>query len=167
MGEKGLYPLSLPIKVFITSYLVLIGAGLLLSFWIVIESPIMKGTNIEEKGTNIEEQYPPDALQEMKAAQFYDNLRKAHIHHMGHIFMVFSVVGIYAFTREKSKIKIQIIIWATIVTLTHTLAFLIYSKILLIVFGSAYAALMIYMMIIILIDCFKPFRELPNSQITK
>jgi hypothetical protein len=33
MSEKGLYSLSLPIKVFIISYLVLIGAGLFGLCW--------------------------------------------------------------------------------------------------------------------------------------
>jgi hypothetical protein len=148
MWEKGLYPLSLPIKVFIISYLILIGAGLLIALWVVLESPIIKGESINE-------QYSPEALQEMKSAMFYENLKKAHVHHLGHIFMVFSLVGIYAFTREKNNIKIQVIVWMTIITLIHTLAFLIYSKILLIVFGSAYAILMAYIMIIIFIDCIK------------
>jgi predicted membrane protein len=157
MNEKGLYPLPLPIKVFIISYLVLISAGLLLAFWVVLESPVLKGETIES-------QYPPEALQDLKAAEFYENLKKAHVHHLGHVFMVFSIAGIYAFTREKSNIKIQIIVWTVITTLIHTLAFLIYSRILLIVFGSIYAGLMVYMMIIILIDLYKPIRELiPTS----
>ena len=152
MNEKGLYPLPLPIKVFILSYLVLISAGLLLALWVVLESPVMKGEKIED-------QYPPDALQDFKSAQFYENLKKAHVHHLGHVFMVFSIAGIYTFTREKSNIKIQITVWTVIATLIHTLAFLLYSRILLIVFGSIYAGLMAYMMIIILIDCYKPIRE--------
>jgi len=152
MNENGLYLLPLPIKVFIISYLVLIVAGLLLAFWLVLESPVFKGEKIED-------QYSSEALQELKAARFYDNLMKAHIHHLGHIFMVFSITGIYVFTRAKSSIKIQIIVWTAITTLVNTLAFLIYSRILLIVFGSIYAGLMVYMMIIILIDCYKPVRE--------
>jgi hypothetical protein len=153
MNEKGLYPLPLPIKVFIISYLVLISAGLLLAFWVVLESPVLKGVTIDS-------QYPPEALQDLKTAQFYENLKKAHVHHLGHIFMVFSIAGIYVFTRVKSNIKIQITVWTVIATLMHTLAFLIYSRILLIVFGSIYAGLMVYMMIIILIDLYKPIREL-------
>lgn len=156
MGEKGLYSLAMPVKVFIISYLILIGAGLLISFWVVLESPVLKGENIDD-------QYPPEALEEMKAARFYENLKKAHVHHLGHIFMVFSIMGIYAFTRDKSNIKIQIIVWTTIMTLMHTLAFLLYSRILLVFIGSAYAILMAYMMIIILIDCLRPIRELPDS----
>jgi hypothetical protein len=157
MNEKGLYPLPLPIKVFIISYLVLISAGLLLAFWVVLESPVLKGVTIDS-------QYPPEALQDLKTAQFYENLKKAHVHHLGHIFMVFSIAGIYVFTRVKSNIKIQITVWTVIATLIHTLAFLIYSRILLIVFGSIYAGLMVYMMIIILIDLYKPIRELiPTS----
>jgi hypothetical protein len=157
MNEKGLYPLPLPIKVFIISYLVLISAGLLLAFWVVLESPVLKGVTIDS-------QYPPEALQDLKTAQFYENLKKAHVHHLGHIFMVFSIAGIYVFTRVKSNIKIQITVWTVIATLMHTLAFLIYSRILLIVFGSIYAGLMVYMMIIILIDLYKPIRELiPTS----
>jgi hypothetical protein len=152
MNEKGLYPLPLTIKVFIVCYLVLIAAGLLLALWVVLESPVLKGVKIEE-------QYPPEALQDIKTAQFYDNLKKAHVHHLGHTFMVFSIAGIYAFTREKKNIKIQVTVWTVIATLVHTLAFLIYSRILLIVFGSLYAGLLAYMMIIILIDCYKPIRE--------
>jgi hypothetical protein len=73
--------------------------------------------------------------------------------------MVFSVAGIYAFTRVKDSLKIQIIVWTTIVTLVHTLAFLIYSRTLLVVFGSVYAILLTYMMVIIIIDCYIPVRE--------
>ena len=156
MGEKGLYSLAMPVKAFIISYLILIGAGLLISLWVVLESPVLKGESIDD-------QYPPEALEEMKAARFYENLKKAHVHHLGHIFMVFSIMGIYAFTRDKSNIRIQVIVWTTIITLINTLAFLLYSRILLIVFGSAYAILMAHMMIIIFIDCLKPIRELPDS----
>ncbi len=73
--------------------------------------------------------------------------------------MVFSVAGIYAFTSGKNNLKIQIIIWTAMVTLINSLAFLIYSRILLIVFGSAYGALMAYMMIVTVIECCKPVRE--------
>lgn len=148
MFEKGLYPLPLPIKVFIISYLVLVGAGLLVAFWVVLESPIIKGESIND-------QYSQEELQVMKSALFYENLKKAHVHHLGHIFMVFSITGLYAFTREKNNIKIQVIVWTTIITLIHTLAFLLYSKILLIVFGSAYAVIIAYMMLKIFIDCLK------------
>ena len=145
MGEKGLYSLAMPAKVFIISYLVLMGAGLLISLWVVFESPVLKGESIDD-------QYPSEALQEMKAARFYENLKKAHVHHMGHIFMVFSVMGMYAFTRDKSNIRIQVIVWTTIITLINTLAFLLYSRILLIVFGSAYAILIAYMMILRILE---------------
>ena len=152
MNISSLYNLPSAVKIFIVSYLVLISAGLLLAFWVVIESPVLKSAKIDE-------QYPPEALAEMKAATFYQNLKLAHVHHLGHIFIVFSLAGLYTFTREKNNIKIQVIVWTTIATLIHTLAFLIYSKILLIVFGSIYGALLGYMMIIILIDCFKPLKS--------
>jgi predicted membrane protein len=152
MNISSLYNLPSVVKIFITSYIVLMGAGLLLALWVVIESPVLKSEQIEE-------QYPPEALADLKAATFYENLKKAHVHHLGHIFMVFSLAGLYTFTREKNNIKIQVIVWTTITTLIHTLAFLIYSKVLLIVFGSIYGAIMGYMMIIILIDCFKPIKS--------
>jgi len=151
MNISSLYNMPSVVKIFITSYIVLIGAGLLLTLWVVIESPVLKGEKIDE-------QYPPEALADLKAASFYQNLKLAHVHHLGHIFMVFSIAGLYTFTREKNNIKIQVIVWTTIATLIHTLAFLIYSKILIIVFGSIYGALLGYMMIIILIDCFKPVK---------
>ncbi|MGB9596437.1 MAG: hypothetical protein ACPL7B_09175, partial [Candidatus Poribacteria bacterium] len=146
-----LYELPLSAKIFIISYIVLISAGLLISLWVVVESPVLKGTKVED-------QYTPEALADMKSAMFYENLKKAHVHHLGHIFMVFSIMGIYAFTRTKDNVKIQAIIWMTIATLIHTLAFLIYSRILLVVFGSIYGVIMVYMMIVILIDCFKPIK---------
>lgn len=153
MDISSLYNMPSVVKIFIASYIVLIGAGLLLTLWVVVESPVLKGEKLEE-------QYPPEALAELKAASLYQNLKLAHVHHLGHIFMVFSIAGIYTFTREKNNIKIQVIVWTTIATLIHTLAFLIYSKILLIVFGSIYGVLLGYMMIIILIDCFKPFKSI-------
>jgi len=149
MNANNLYDLPYAVKIFIVSYIVLISAGLLLSLWVVIESPVLRGTKVEE-------QYAPEALADMKSAMFYENLKKAHVHHLGHIFMVFSIAGIYAFTRTKDNIKIQAIVWLAIATLIHTLAFLIYSRVLLVVFGSIYGVLMVYMMIVILIDCFKP-----------
>jgi len=149
MNANNLYDLPYAVKIFIVSYIVLISAGLLLSLWVVIESPVLRGTKVEE-------QYAPEALADMKSAMFYENLKKAHVHHLGHIFMVFSIAGIYAFTRTKDNIKIQAIVWLAIATLIHTLAFLIYSRVLLVVFGSIYGVLMGYMMVVILIDCFKP-----------
>jgi len=174
MNEKGLYQLPSPIKIFIVSYLVLIAAGLLLSLWIVLKSPMLRGQEFTEPKPLSEEelqQYPPDQRAIMKAedakvvekakeANFYEfMLKRAHIHHLGHILMVFSVAGIYVFTREKNNLKIQIIVWTTIATLIHTLAFLIYSRVLLSIFGSIYGILMAYMLIVILIDCYKPVRE--------
>ncbi len=152
MNVNNLYDLPFSVKIFIVSYLVLIGVGLLLSLWVVVESPVLKGTKVEE-------QYAPEALADIKSAMFYENLKKAHVHHLGHIFMVFSIMGIYAFTRVKDNIKIQVIVWMTIATLVHTLAFLIYSRILLVVFGSVYGVIMVYMMLVILIDCFKPAKS--------
>jgi hypothetical protein len=102
---------------------------------------------------------PKEAIEGAKAALFYSYLKQAHIHHLGHIFMVFSVAGIYAFTRGKNSLKIQIIIWTAIVTLFHTLGFLIYSRLLLIFFGSAYGGMLTYMMVVTVIDCYRPIRE--------
>ncbi len=150
--ENGLYQLPLPIKIFIITYMVLIGVGLLVALWVVLESPVIKGQKLEE-------QYPPEALEEMKSAQFYQNLKLAHTHHLGHIFMVFSVAGIYAFTRVKDNTKIQVLVWTTVATLIHTLAFLIYSRVLLVVFGSIYGVMLAYMVIVIVIDCFKPIKK--------
>lgn len=150
--ENGLYNLPSPIKIFIATYMILIAAGLLIALWVVLESPVIKGQKLEE-------QYPPEALAEMKAAEFYQNLKLAHTHHLGHVFMVFSVAGIYVFTRIKNNTKIQVIVWTTIATLIHTLAFLIYSRVLLIVFGSIYGVLLAYMVIIIVIDCYKPIKK--------
>jgi hypothetical protein len=73
--------------------------------------------------------------------------------------MVFGVVGIYAFTRGRNGVKIQVIVWTTVVILIHSLAFLIYSRIFLIMFGTAYGVLMAYMMIVAVVDCYKPVRE--------
>jgi len=156
--EKGLSQLPSPVKIFIITYIVLIATGLLLSLWIVLESPILRGSGEAEKPINAPEEsgFADEAIQ---AAQFYANLKLAHVHHLGHIFMVFSLAGIYAFTREKNAVKTQIIVWTTIVTLFHTVAFLINSRLLLVVFGSAYAILLAYMLIVVLIDCFKPVSQ--------
>jgi hypothetical protein len=158
--EKGLSQLPSPVKIFIVSYAVLIAVGLLLSLWIVLKSPIWRGSEsvdqiqmLEKAGVSEEE------LEAAKAGQFYSYLKQAHIHHLGHIFMVFSVAGIYAFVREKNSIKIQIIVWTTIATLIHTLAFLIYSRLLLVVFGSVYGLLLAYMLVVTVIDCYRPVRE--------
>lgn len=160
MNEKGLSQLASPIKIFIVSYAVLIAAGLLLSLWIVLKSPVWRGSEsaqqiqmLEKAGLSKEE------VDAAKDAQFYSYLKLAHIHHLGHIFMVFSVAGIYAFVRGKDSTKIQIIVWMTIVTLIHTLAFLIYSRALLVIFGSVYGILLTYMLIVIVIDCYRPVRE--------
>ena len=160
VNEKGLSQLPPPVKIFIVSYAVLIVAGLLLSLWIVLKSPILRGSGsadqirmLEQAGVSEEE------VEAAKAAQFYSYLKQAHIHHLGHIFMVFSVAGIYAFVRERNSIKIQIIVWTTIATLIHTLAFLIYSRLLLIVFGSVYGILLAYMLVVTVIDCYRPVRE--------
>ena len=107
----------------------------------------------------MEEAGMQEAVEAAKSARFYEYLKQAHIHHLGHIFMVFSVAGIYAFTSGKNNVKIQIIIWTAIVTLINTLAFLIYSRVLLISFGGAYAVLMAYMMVVAVIECCKPVRE--------
>jgi len=152
MNNKGLYQLPLPVKVFITSYIVLVAAGLLVALWGVLESPVVKFQKSEE-------QYASEMMADVKAAQFYQNLKLAHTHHAGHVFMLFGIAGIYTFTREKNNMKIQVIVWTTIATLIHTLAFLIYSNILLIVFGIIYGGLMAYMMIFILIDCYKPIKD--------
>ena len=160
MNGKGLNQLPSPVRIFIVCYMVLIAAGLLISLWIVLKSPILLGTAESEAQIRmLEEQGLKDEVKAARAAQFYSYLKLAHIHHLGHIFMVFSVAGIYAFTRVKSNLKIQIIVWTTIVTLVHTLAFLIYSRLLLVAFGSAYGILLTYMMVIIVIDCYIPVRE--------
>jgi predicted membrane protein len=159
-NEKGLSQLPSPVKIFIITYEVLIAAGLLLAFWIVLESPILRGGgDAENQIKTLEEAGLADEAKQARAAQLYANLKLAHIHHLGHMFMVFSVAGIYAFTRGKNSIKTQLIIWTTIVTLIHTIAFLISSRILLIVFGSAYVILVAYMLLIILIDCYRPVRQ--------
>ena len=174
MSEKGLSQLPSPIKVFIISYAVLIAAGLLLSLWIALKSPMLRGPEFSEPTVITEEelqQYQPDLRESMRAeaekqlevakeTNFYEfMLKRAHIHHLGHILMVFSVAGIYAFVRAKNSTKIQIIVWTTIVTLIHTLAFLIYSRTLLVIFGSVYGILLAYMLIVIIIDCYRPVRE--------
>ncbi len=158
-NEKGLGQLPSPVKVFIISYEVLIVAGLLVSFWVVLLSPILRGGDTTNTIKSLEEAGLTDEVNQAKAAQFYAQLKLAHVHHLGHIFMVFSVAGIYAFTRQKNNVKTQVIVWATISTLMHTLAFLINSRILLIFFGSAYGILLTYMLVIIFIDCFKPFHQ--------
>lgn len=149
---KSLYGLAMPFKVFISCYVVLIGVGLLLALWVVLESPVIKGKGLEE-------QYPAEALEEMKAAEFYQNLKLSHTHHLGHVFMLFGIAGLYALTRQKDKAKIQVIVWSTIATIIHSVAFLLYSRPLLIIFGTIYAILMAFMMISILVDCFKPVKD--------
>ena len=158
MNGKGLAQLPSPVKIFIVSYMVLISAGLLLSLWIVLESSILRGESGEQIKM-LEEAGLKDEVEAAKAAQFYSYLKLAHVHHLGHIFMVFSVAAIYAFTRGKDSLKIQIIIWTTIVTLLHTLAFIIHSRILLVVFGSVYGILLGYMLVMAVIDCYRPVRE--------
>jgi hypothetical protein len=156
MDERGLSQLPSPVKVFIISYVVLIVVGLLLSLWIVLKSPVVAG----RQGYADQIQMPAEAAEAVKAAesaQLYLSL--AHVHHLGHIFIVFSVAGIYAFTRDKKNTRTQIIVWTTIATLFHTLAFLIYSRLLLIVCGSVYGILLMYMLVMIVIDCYKPVRE--------
>jgi hypothetical protein len=159
MNEKGLSQLPSPVKAFIVSYAVLIAAGLLLSLWIVLKSPILTGSESADQIQMLEKAGLEEEAEAARAGRFYSYLRLAHIHHLGHIFMVFSVAGIYAFTRDKSHIKTQIIVWTAITTLVHTLAFLIYSRLLLVVFGSVYGILLAYMLVIILIDCYRPVRE--------
>ena len=151
MNEKGLSQLPSPVKIFIVSYSVLVVAGMFLSLWIVLKSPILRGTKLEE-------QYPAEMLVDIKDAQFYSNLKLAHIHHLGHVFIVFSLAGMYAFTRGKNSTKTQVIVWTAIATLVHTLAFLIYSRTLLIAFGSAYGILIMYMLLVVVIDCYRPVR---------
>ena len=161
VNEKGLSQLPSPVKVFVVSYAVLIAAGLLLSMWIVLKSPMLSGQEFTDS-TQLSEELgmSKEDIEATKAGYFYEfMLKRAHVHHLGHIFMVFSVAGIYAFTRGKNNIKIQIIVWTTIVTLIHTLSFLIYSKLLLIVFGSVYGILLTYMLAVMVIDCYKPVQE--------
>ena len=161
VNEKGLSQLPSPVKVFVVSYAVLIAAGLLLSMWIVLKSPMLSGQEFTDS-TQLSEELgmSKEDIEATKAGYFYEfMLKRAHVHHLGHIFMVFSVAGIYAFTRGKNNIKIQIIVWTTIVTLIHTLSFLIYSKLLLIVFGSVYGILLTYMLVVMVIDCYKPVQE--------
>lgn len=160
MNEKGLSQLPSPVKIFIVSYAVLIAAGLLLSLWIVLRSPMLRGSEFADEVQLEETGMSKEEMEATKAGYFYESmLKRAHVHHLGHIFMVFSVAGIYVFTREKSSIKIQIIVWTTIATLIHTLAFLIYSRVLLVVFGSVYGVLLTYMLIFAVIDCYRPVRE--------
>ena len=160
MNEKGLSQLPSPVRIFIVSYAVLIATGLLLSLWIVLKSPVIRGGgDATDQVKMLEDAGLKEEAAAAKDAQFYTYLRLAHIHHLGHIFMVFSVVGIYAFTRGKNSTKIQIIVWTTIITLIHALAFLIYSRLLLIVFGSVYGILLAYMLIVAIIDCYRPIRE--------
>jgi len=160
MNEKGLSQLPSPAKIFIVSYMVLIAAGLLLALWVVVESPVWRGSGAADLIKQMKDEgVPKEAIEAAKAAQFYSYLKQAHIHHLGHIFMVFSVAGIYAFTRGKNSLKIQIIVWTAIVTLFHTLGFLIYSRLLLIFVGSAYGGMLAYMMVVTVIDCYRPVRE--------
>lgn len=160
MNEKGLNQLPSPAKIFIVSYMVLIAVGLLLALWVVRESSVWRGSGAADPIKQLEDSgVPKEAIEAAKAAQFYSYLKQAHIHHLGHIFMVFSVTGIYAFTRGKDSLKIQVIIWTAIITLFHTLGFLIYSRLLLIFFGSAYGGMLAYMMVMIVIDCYRPIQE--------
>lgn len=159
MNEKGLSQLPSPVKIFIVSYMVLIAAGLLLSLWVVLKSPVWRGgSEAGEQIEILEEAGLKDEAEAAKDAQFYTYLKLSHTHHLGHIFMVFSVAGIYAFTRGKNNTKIQIIVWTAIVTLVHTLGFLIYSRALLIIFGSVYGILLAYMLVVTVIDCYRPVR---------
>ena len=158
-SERGLSQLPSPVKVFIASYGVLTAAGLLVSLWIVLLSPIFRGGGDAVNTIKaLESAGLTEEANQARAAQFYSYLKLAHVHHLGHIFMFFSIAGIYAFVRGKNNFKTQIIVWTTIVTLMHTLAFLINSRILLIFFGSAYGVLLTYMFVIIFIDCFKPMQ---------
>jgi len=160
MNGKGLSQQPAPVRVFIISYMVLIAAGLLLSLWMVMQSSIWTTSGMSDPIKQMEESgMGKEAVDAAKSAQFYSYLKLAHIHHLGHIFMVFSVAGIYAFTSVKDKLKIQIVVWTAIVTLINTVAFLIYSRVMLIGFGGAYGALMAYMLIVIVIECCKPVRE--------
>ena len=157
VNEKGLSQLPSPVKIFIVSYMVLIAAGLLLSLWVVLKSPVWRGgSEAGEQIEILEEAGLKDEAEAAKDAQFYTYLKLSHTHHLGHIFMVFSVAGIYAFTRGKNNTKIQIIVWTAIVTLVHTLGFLIYSRALLIIFGSVYGILLAYMLVVTVIDCYRP-----------
>jgi len=159
VNEKGLSQLPSPVKIFIVSYMVLIAAGLLLSLWVVLKSPVWRGgSEAGEQIEILEEAGLKDEAEAAKDAQFYTYLKLSHTHHLGHIFMVFSVAGIYAFTRGKNNTKIQIIVWTAIVTLVHTLGFLIYSRALLIIFGSVYGILLAYMLVVTVIDCYRPVR---------
>ncbi|MFC1715380.1 hypothetical protein ACFL6S_17055 [Candidatus Poribacteria bacterium] len=157
MNGKGLNQLPSPVKIFVVSYMVLIVAGLLLSLWLSAKS--WSGLGAEDPIKQMEEAGMTEAVEAARSAQFHEYLKRAHIHHLGHIFMVFSVAGIYAFTSGKNNIKIQVIIWTAIVTLVNTLAFLIYSRVLLIAFGGAYGVLMAYMMVVAVIECCRPVRE--------
>ena len=160
VNEKGLSQLPSPVKIFVVSYAVLIAAGLLLSFWLVLQSPVIRsGSEAVDQIQMLKDAGLKDEAEAAKDAQFYSYLKLAHIHHLGHIFMVFSVAGIYAFTSDKKNTRIQIIVWTTIATLINTLGFLIYSRLILIVFGSVYAILLTYMLVIMVIDCCRPVRE--------
>ena len=160
MNISGLNQLPSPVKIFIVSYMVLIAAGLLISLWVVILSPVWRGSgSTDDPIKQLEEAGLTEEVEAAKAGQFYSYLKLSHIHHLGHIFMVFSVAGIYVFTSTRNNLKIQIIVWTTIATLLHTLGFLIYSRAILIIFGSGYGALMGYMMIVSVVDCYKPVRD--------
>ena len=160
VNEKGLSQLPSPVKVFIVSYIVLMAAGLFLSLWVVVKSPVWQGSGADDPIKQMEAMgLEKEAIEAAKSARSYSYLKLAHIHHLGHIFMVFSVAGIYAFTRVNGSIKTQIIIWTAIVTLIHTIAFVIYSRILLIIFGGVYGVLMTYMMAVAIVDCYRPVQE--------
>ena len=159
MNEKGLSQLAPAVKVFIVSYAVLVAAGLLLTLWLVWESPTLRSGGQSDKQIKmLEDAGLKDEVVAAKNARFYSYLKLAHVHHLGHVFMVFTISGLYAFTRGKDKVKIQVIIWTAIATLFHTLAFLIYSRLLLVVFGSLFGSLLSYMLVIIVFDCYKPVK---------
>jgi len=160
VNEKGLSQLPSPVKIFIVSYMVLIATGLLLSLWVVLKSPVWRGGSAaQDQIKMLEEAGLKDEVEAARDAQFYSYLKLSHTHHLGHVFMVFSVAGIYAFTRVRNSTKVQIIVWTTIVTLIHTLAFLMYSRALLIIFGSVYGILLAYMLIVVVVDCYRPVQE--------
>jgi hypothetical protein len=140
-------------------YAVLSAAGLLLSLWVVLKSPIWHGAGAEDQIEMLEKAGLKEEAEAARDAQFYSYLKLAHTHHLGHVFVVFSIAGIYAFTRGKKSIKIQVIVATTIATLIHTLGFLIYSKSLLVFFGSVYGILLAYMLIVTVIDCYRPLQE--------
>lgn len=158
MNGKGLSQQPSPVKIFIISYMVLIAVGLLLSLWMASKSSVWKGADDPVKQMEAAGMGKED-IAAVKAGKFYADLKLAHIHHLGHIFMVFSVAGIYAFTSGADKFKIQIIVWTAIVTLINTLGLIISSRVILIMFGGAYSLLITYMLVVSIVECCKPVRE--------